>query len=312
MCTSKGIRGNGFLMLLLLNMNTFDKKSIFCCTACGKNTLTKHKNTYICTRCKKEFPIYQGIPVFVDLDHLPEHLRKQVLYFEKEDLKRGKFVLEPWQKSYVDEFVKNAALAKKSCIIDNATGSGYMAIELAKRGHFVIATDLTMRELTQLKVALKKLHLERNVLLVCCSSERLPIRSGIADGMIANAILEHLPNEKSAIKEIGRVLKKRAILMVAMPIKFRYVFPLLWPLNWLHDQKIGHLRRYTREIILKRFPMYKEITTYYTGHVVKVICSIIYLVTKKKVWLSIAESSDRSFRQSPYWASNVVTIMKKL
>ncbi len=293
-------------------MKSLNWEKILCCPTCKKARLKKTTREYRCLRCKKLYPIHQGIPVFADLTHLPEHLKKQVLYFEKEDVERGEFALEPWQKQYVDDFLFFSKLPKHAVIIDNATGSGYMAIELAKKGYFVIATDLTMRELSQLKLLLRKLHLEKKVFLICCSSESLPIRNNLAHGMVANAILEHLPHEKGAIKEIGRVLKKDATLMVAMPIALKYVFPLLWPLNLIHDRRIGHLRRYTREIILRKFSNFKEIRTFYTGHVVKVICSVVYLLTKNKMWLQIAERSDRNYRSGPYWASNVVVILKKI
>lgn len=293
-------------------MKNFDWRSILCCPKCKRTNLQKDKHGYTCKHCKKIYPVRHGIPVFVDMARLPEHLKKQILYFEKEDIVRGTYALEPWQKRYVDDFLYFAKPVKNAWIIDNATGSGYMAIELAKRGYNVIATDLTLRELTQLQIVLKKLRLTKRVFLICCSSESLAIRSGVADGMVANAILEHLPQEKQAIGEIGRVLKKKAVLMVAMPIQFRYVFPPLWLLNWVHDRKIGHLRRYSRKIILKKFPKFEEITTFYTGHVLKVVCSVLYLLTKNRSWLKIAEQSDQKYRSLPYGSSNVVTIARKI
>lgn len=288
-------------------------ESVLRCPMCRHGNIKKSKGQYRCTHCKSLFPVRQQIPIFVDFSHSPQHLKKQVLYFEKEDIARGAFTLEPWQKQFVEDFLHYARLPGNSLIIDNATGSGYMAMELAKRGHFVIATDLTLRELIVLQQMLKKLHLEHNVFLVCCSSENLPLRNTIADGMVANAILEHLPREKQAIREIGRVLKPSATLMVAMPIAFRYVFALFWPLNWIHDRKIGHLRRYTRGMILQKFSNFREVTTYYTGHIMKVICVILYFATKKKKFLlDIAERSDRRNRFHAYGASNIVSILKKI
>ena len=164
-----------------------------------------------------------------------------------------------------------------------------MAIELAKLGFNIIATDLTFAELVKLKANILQLKLERKILLVCASSEDLPIKTGVADGMVANAILEHLPHEKKAIKEIERVLKYGASLMLAMPIQLQYVWPFLWPVNILHDRRIGHLRRYTRANILEGFHRFREMKTYYTGSLGKIVCLAFKMLTKDSRWDKRAE-----------------------
>lgn len=264
----------------------------------------------ICSGCGAVYPVKQGIPVLVDLDALPEHLSRQIAYFEKEDSVRVSYALEPWQKRYIDNFIASGPKSK-GYIVDNATGSGYMAIELAKRGFRVIATDLTLAELYKLKTNIKELGLDSLILPVCASSESLPLKSAVADGMVANAILEHLPHEKVAIKEMRRILKSRAPLMLAMPIKLQYVWPFLWFINIRHDRRIGHLRRYSRRSILKAFAGFSELLTYYTGNIGKVICLALRLVTKDSKWDDIGERVDMYVAHIAYGASNVVSILQK-
>lgn len=282
-----------------------------CCPVC-KLALNSKPKTLYCKKCKREYSISNGIPILIDLTSLPLHLQQQVQYFEKEDQTRISYVLEPWQKRYVDTFLSHNKYKKNSLIIDNATGSGYMAIELAKRGFNIIAMDLTMAELVKLKVNIAKLNLQKNILLMCTSSEELPIKTNSADGMVANAILEHLPHEKKAIKEIGRVLKKNALLMLAMPIQLPYVWPFLWPINVIHDKRIGHLRRYTRETIVVRFKKFKELHTYYTGSIGKVVCIALKIITNDKRFDAWGERIDQYVSQIPYGASNVVSILQKI
>lgn len=265
-----------------------------------------------CRSCRIDYEIREGIPILVDLKFLPKHLRGQIEYFENEDETRGDWTLEPWQARYVKKFLEIGKPKIGGLIIDNATGSGYMAIELAKRGYHVIATDLTMRELVRLQALAKKLGIAEKMLFVCCTSESLPVASGVADGLVANAILEHLPKESQAIAEITRVVKQGACVMVAMPIAFRYLLPLFWPINWLHDRRIGHLRRYTRGRILTKFIGFRELATYYTGAVVKVLCAGMYLLTKYRSFLEIGEWADRMTESIPYGSSNVVSVLKKI
>ncbi len=281
-----------------------------CCPACRKS-LAKKGDGLSCRSCKRSYEIRSGIPILIDFASIPEHLHKQIRYFEHEDEARGDRTLEPWQARYVRKFLDIGEPKRGGLIIDNATGSGYMAIELAKRGFHVIATDLTMRELVRLQALALKLGIAKKMLFVCCTSESLPIASNVADGLVANAILEHLPKEPEAIAEIARVTKRGACAMIALPIAFRYLLPLFWPINWLHDRSIGHLRRYTRERILKKLIGFREISTYYTGGMVKVICAALYLLTKYTPLLEFGEWADRFTESLPYGSSNVVSILKK-
>lgn len=280
-----------------------------CCPTC-KNTLKNSSRALVCGHCDITYPIRSGIPILIDLSTLSPHLAGQVKYFEKEDTARSVHVLEPWQRRYVDNFLASP-IRSKGLIIDNATGSGYMAIELAKQGYRVIAMDLTYAELVKLKSNIARLKLLKYILLVCASSEELPVKTNSADGMVANAILEHLPHEKKAINEIGRVLKKNAVLMLAMPIQLMYVWPFLWLVNMRHDRRIGHLRRYTRESIRKGFSKFREMNTYYTGSLGKIVCIMLKILTKNPQWDIWGENLDAYTSKIPYGSSNVVSILQK-
>lgn len=280
------------------------------CPECKKQIRVLGK-ICVCRTCHRSYPIQSGIPILVDLDSLPSHLARQVTYFEKEDASRTTYTLEPWQKRYVENFITFGAPKRGGVIIDNATGSGYIAIELAKRGFRVIALDLTLKELLSLQRIIKRLKLDQKILLVCASSESLPIRGNCADGLVANAILEHLPNENSAAEEIVRVLKNYTPLMVAMPIRLLYVWPFLWLVNILHDKRIGHLRRYDRGRILSLFPSFFELKTYYTGSIAKIIGILLKIITKTPRWDDVSEKLDRGVEHIPYGSSNVVSILRK-
>lgn len=282
-----------------------------CCPICKKN-LSKKSGSLSCVRCRINYEIRNGIPILVNLKSLPRHLRSQIEYFEKEDEQRIEYRLEPWQKRYIDNFLRYGRPKEGGAIIDDATGSGYITIELAKLGYRVIATDLTFKELIGLKRTIEKFKLSDKVLLICANSEQLPIKSAVADGLVANAILEHLPNEKAAINEITRVVKKGAPVMMAMPLSYYLLLPFLWLPNLIHDRRIGHLRRYDEKSIIKKFRGFKEIKTYYSGHVVKVLCLFLSLITRMKLWEAWGEKADMTFEYIPYGASNIVSILKKL
>lgn len=59
----------------------------------------------------------------------------------------------------------------------------------------------------------------------------LPFPDNTFDCIIFSEVLEHIPNEKKALGELRRVLKKNGTLLVTVP---NQDFPFLWdPLNWL-------------------------------------------------------------------------------
>jgi len=110
--------------------------------------------------------------------------------------------------------------------IDIGTGTGNYAIKLHKLGFLtVIGADISHRMLLECK---KK---EKRLLLICCDAETLPFRDGIFDVATMNSILHHLPNPRSAIGEVNRVLKDNGIFLIGHePHKIRFFGPdRMWP-----------------------------------------------------------------------------------
>lgn len=64
----------------------------------------------------------------------------------------------------------------------------------------------------------------------------LPIREGAVDLILLLDVLEHLPEERTALTEVWRSLKPDGILLASVP-----AFMALW--SW-HDEQAGHHRRY--------------------------------------------------------------------
>ncbi|NQU99371.1 MAG: methyltransferase domain-containing protein [Parcubacteria group bacterium] len=289
-----------------MNKNIFD---YICCPKC-KSDLMEQDNFLVCEKCDKKYKIQDGIPILVDLENLPKHLREQIRYFEKEDTSRPEYKLAEWQKSYVRRLDENFRLKTEEILIDVGTGSGYMAVEMAKRGLKVIACDLTLKELVKLKNVILKGSLENNLFLVCCSAEELPLKNNIADYFISNAVLEHLPREKDAIREVNRVCHNRARLMITVPLTYKFLNPLLIPVNLIHDKRIGHLRRYEEKTLSDKFNGWKLIKTYYTGHFSKVIKVLLNTLAKLFDDKEI-ERQDRKKNNKKFGATNIICFLEK-
>jgi ubiquinone/menaquinone biosynthesis C-methylase UbiE len=276
------------------------------CNVCNSK-LIKYQDKIKCAQCSKEYPLVEGVGVFVDFKSLSDHDKNQIKYFKDEDITGGfTHQLENWQSRYVERFLENIPDVKDKVIFDCGSGSGYMAIELAKEGAIVIALDLTLRSCIRLNKIAEDLGLSDNIVVICASAESLPVRSNIADIFISNAVLEHLPNEHDAIKEINRVSSKKAYLMIAVPIYYRYLNPLLLLPNMLHDRMIGHLRRYDQSSLKLKFYGWKNTETYYTGHTFKalfVLINKIYSIVSE----NFIEVIDKRKQHKKFFSSNIIT-----
>lgn len=185
---------------------------------------------------------------------------------------------------------------------------------MAKKGLKAIACDLTLKELIKLKDIISKEGLEDNLFLVCCTAEDLPLKNKVADYLISNAVLEHLVREKEAITEIGRVCKDGSGIMVTVPLKLKYLSPVFWLPTFIHDKRIGHLRKYDEKKLLSKFDKfgYKIKNVYYPGHFEKaLIVSLAMFGIQKEDWNKWCEVCDKRKEYKKYGASNICVIFER-
>ena len=69
----------------------------------------------------------------------------------------------------------------------------------------------------------------------------IPIRDGLMDAVVCLEVLEHIADDKKALKEIARVLKPGGKLILSLPGS--YYFPE-------YRELIGHLRHYRRRYVV--------------------------------------------------------------
>ncbi|HAI73857.1 MAG TPA: hypothetical protein DCS28_01335 [Candidatus Moranbacteria bacterium] len=286
-------------------MNILD---YICCPVC-KSNLEKKERGFFCFDCNKNYEIMDEIPILVDFKKIPDHSAGQINYFKKEKIiENPEFKLDEWQKGYVEKFTANFPDVKNKTILDCGAGSGYMSVELAKKGATVFACDLTLKGLKRLK----KISVNSNLAIktICCSAEELPFKNETFDYFISNAVLEHLPREKEAIAEINRVCKKDAGLMITVPLNYKFLNPLFISINWFHDKRIGHLRRYDEKKLINKFTGWNAQDVYYTGHTKKVLKTLINIVAEVFNELKI-EKDDRKKEKLKLWASNVICFFRR-
>ena len=148
----------------------------------------------------------------------------------------------------------------KDPILDLGCGDGRLTNFLRRCGKKVIAID--------------KKKSKRNFNYIIADAEKLPFKDTIFNQIILLDVLEHIPNEKSVVEEITRVINKNGNLIITIPTNFwKYPFynfmKFITPSEESVMRFFGHVRRgYTLLQIEKLFKKFRiEQTRYYVNKI---------------------------------------------
>lgn len=223
--------------------------------------------------------------------------------------------LNDWRRSYLRKIEKDLLTnSKGKTLIDIGAGSGYISIEMARKGLKVYALDISPQSIELLKKYKKKFVL-KNLHILHNPAEKIPLPSKSIDYIVANAVLEHIFDEEQAISEWNRILKIGGKIFLTVPINYKYVWPFFWPIHYLNDRRLGHLRRYNLEELKNKFKMRVQ-KVYYTGHFPKMIYLVLSRFAaggiRKNLFLDkYFESIDEKNVHKTYGSSNISIIFQK-
>ena len=130
--------------------------------------------------------------------------------------------------------------------LECAAGVGSLSITLARKGHTVVAADLSLKSL-QVFAPLVGAGVGGGVLPLVADIIALPFVDETFSSASSAETLEHVPGHEEAVAELARVLTPGGWLVGTVPAG-----PQQWS-DW--DEWAGHLRRYTaaemREILAR-------------------------------------------------------------
>jgi SAM-dependent methyltransferase len=136
-------------------------------------------------------------------------------------------------------------------ILDLGCGAGRHAFEAYRRGARVIAADLDLKELAPVSDMFAAMRAEgetrppAQAAAVTADATRLPFPDGSFDGIIVAEMLEHIPNDTAALKEIARVVRPGGTVAVTVPAWLPE--RICWALSSeYHEVPGGHVRIFTR------------------------------------------------------------------
>ena len=134
-------------------------------------------------------------------------------------------------------------------VLDMGCGAGRHAFALARQGVDVIALDMDAKELAGVSEMLEAMRVEREIppgsvtAAVRGNAYTLPFPDATFDRIVAAEVLEHLPEDTTAMAELARVLKPGGMIAVSVP---RWLpEKVCWALSDdYHEVEGGHVRIY--------------------------------------------------------------------
>ena len=142
-------------------------------------------------------------------------------------------------------------------LLDLGCGFGRHAFEAARRGAAVVALDAGPEEVAQVRgtvaamVEAGELAPDHPATAVQGDALALPFPDATFDRVIASEVLEHIPDDVAAMRELARVLRPGGTMAVTVPRCGPEA------INWAlsdeyHDTPGGHVRIYRRSTLERR------------------------------------------------------------
>ena len=138
----------------------------------------------------------------------------------------------------INPYLKNNRLD----ILDIGCGAGTISFYLASMGHRVTGIDISQKAINECRKSAKKINFENTEFIRASFPEEFVLKKQF-DAIIFTEVIEHISNDKQALKKIYKLLKPNGILVLSTPSNTAPLHRL--GLTKKFDIEVGHLRRYS-------------------------------------------------------------------
>ena len=136
------------------------------------------------------------------------------------------------------EIVRGLEIKDGELVLDCGCGEGFYVMVISQLFPNVKIVGFD-HDKSLLEKAKKWVGNNKNVTWVLGDIYKIPYPDNYFDKIILSEVLEHIPDDKRALKEVKRVLKPRGKIAITVP---NHNYPLFWdPLNWVREHLgLGH------------------------------------------------------------------------
>lgn len=124
-------------------------------------------------------------------------------------------------------------------VLNAGCGAGSLTLKLLSKGCEVTSLDTSEGFIDELADRVRESHPDRRAPVVVGDLGAMPFGDAEFDAVTCGEVLEHLDDDRLAVREIARVLRPGGVLVASVPAN-------PWRYDWF-DHWVGHRRRYTPE-----------------------------------------------------------------
>lgn len=151
-------------------------------------------------------------------------------------------------------------LPKSNLVVDVGCSNTPLIDFLNTKCKIVIGIDTDLDALRSIN--------KKDVSLIAASAENIPIETGVADVVLMLDVLEHVNNDRMALAEAWRILKKDGILILSVPYKglFSFLDPQNLSMKIKKKKDIKYHKHYSyKELRFLFFRLFKIERVHYGG-----------------------------------------------
>ena len=129
------------------------------------------------------------------------------------------------------------ARLKGKRVLNAGCGTGSLSLRLLEKDLDVTSMDASEPSIARLTAELARAYPARRPPVLLGDICEMPFGDAEFDGVVCGEVLEHLDEDRAAVKEIARVLRPGGVFVATVPAN-------PWRYDWA-DHWAGHRRRYT-------------------------------------------------------------------
>ena len=174
------------------------------------------------------YPIVDGVPVLIAGADAAEPSFRADRLARLGAIEEEHFWFGP-RLALVERLLNRHRPAPGALVLDLGCGTGALLEPLRRRGYRALGLDVRPEGLASVRAR------DPDAWVVQAEADRLPLRDGSVDAVLALDVLEHV-DDSAVLAEVARVLRPGGLLVASVP-----AYPWLWSVR---DEDAGHLRRY--------------------------------------------------------------------
>jgi ubiquinone/menaquinone biosynthesis C-methylase UbiE len=115
------------------------------------------------------------------------------------------------QTAKIDAALESVDVKRQSVVLDVGCGTGLLFDHVAEKAERVIGLDISRKSLLHAKKRSQKFA---NVNLIWADADNLPFSDGVFSHVFAITLIQNMPNPVKTLKEIKRVTRNDAVVVV--------------------------------------------------------------------------------------------------